>query len=85
MLFDKHFEAGEVHGGVWSVTQTVEGRRDALWDNLHTVLCTMELPLARWADSVCVCVCYNNTLESPLTLSMHQLNGISVAMLKGVR
>lgn len=35
---------------------------------------------------VCVfCVCYGNTLERPLTLSMHQLNGIAVAMSKGVR
>lgn len=45
-----------MHGGVQSVTKTEEGRRDALWENLHTVLCTMELPVAGWADSVFVCV-----------------------------
>ena len=37
--------------------KTVVGGRDALWEDLHTVLCTMELQEARWADSVCVCVC----------------------------
>lgn len=52
--------------GSLSYRKTVHGRRDALWENLHTVLCTMELSLARWADSVCVCVCYDNTLERPL-------------------
>lgn len=35
---------------------TVGGRRDALLEDLHTVLCTIELSMARWADSVCVCV-----------------------------
>lgn len=33
---------------------TVGGRRDALLEDLHTVLCTIELSMARWADSVCV-------------------------------
>lgn len=72
--------AGEVHGGVQSVTKTVEGRRDALWEDLHTVLCTMALPLARWADSVCV----TTMLRTPplLSLSMHQLNGFTMS--KGV-
>lgn len=42
--------------------------------DLHTVLCTMELPLARWADSVCVTTIVRT---APLTLSMHQLNEIS--------
>lgn len=37
--------------------------------DLHTVLCTMELPLARWADSVCVCVCYNKNLPPPHTVN----------------
>lgn len=46
-------------GGVQPVTVRVEGRRDALWENLHTVLCTMKLPLARWADSVCVTILWN--------------------------
>lgn len=40
-------------GGAQSVTKNRRrGRRDALWEDLHTVLCTMELPTARWADSV---------------------------------
>lgn len=64
-----------------SVTQTSEGRRAALWKDLHTVLCTMELPQARWADSVCVCECVLvcvTTMLGTLTLSMRRLNGIRV-------
>lgn len=72
-------------GEFGQLLKTVEGKRDALWEDLHTVHCTMELPMARWADSVCVCVCYNNTYERPLTLSMHRLNGISITMSKGVK
>lgn len=66
-----------VHPGALTV---VGGDTGALWEDLHTVLCTMELPLSRWADSVCLCECYNNPWEPPsFTLPIHPLSGISAA------
>lgn len=70
---------GEEHGGVQSVTKTVEGRRDALWE---IYIQYFALWSSHWPGGLIVCV--TTILRTvPLTLSMLQLNEISGTMSEG--